>query len=621
MHTKKLLSIGFITMLLMTLAIVVAPVKSVTVPAQSMFIDPTYPDPSVVNLTYCDTFTVDAMVNVTSPTSASGTGMFGYEYKLFWDPTNVNLSSYSTHIPAGWAPPAGFLVKDETGIWVGGIKDGLGYHWYGYTCLTGPVFTGVMSLCTYDFHVVDLLVPPGGENMTLDLQDVKLVDDTATTFVTDIPPAKGTVQDGMINKAPPPPPPKTKLGILPSVVQGVCGQEFNVTLEIENFLDPRWDLCGWEAKLTFDPSILTATNSYEGSFLPGFAGPNGTFYLNIINNTLGVIHTAGMFLGAHTTPTGTGVLAILQFNASWQYTLPPLAPGMPGTFCELGLYDTQLVDCNCTTQIPHDINNATYNAPYKTLGWALDCWTDDYRKKCETPFVGKGPNMNADAYEPQDMVIIFSELTYNQQPECNKTIMFEIYGPQRAGSHNISIYRTARTNCSGVATINFTIPWVYPNPEATAFGKWICFQKAQVKNPWLPGYVEKPNDTLWFEVGWIVELLDVEVSDPIRKCELLNITVWYKNIMMIAKNVTLTFTVLDDLLDPIGDLVMEFTALPGVWCSPYYGMVSGMQIHIPYWTHNGPRCRIYVNALTALPSQCGCYYCPEISVAFTVIYP
>jgi hypothetical protein len=175
-HKKKTLSLGIVTMLLLIVAVVVAPASAVTVPAQSVFIDPTYPEPEVTNLGVNDTFTVDVMVNVTSPTSTTGTGMFGFEYKLFWNTTLINLTSYTTYIPSGWEPPNGFLVKDDTTV--------AGRHWYGYTCLNlAGAYTGAMSLCTYNFNVMQGADP--ALNGTLDLMDVKIVDNAAVIFITD----------------------------------------------------------------------------------------------------------------------------------------------------------------------------------------------------------------------------------------------------------------------------------------------------------------------------------------------------------------------------------------------------------------------------------------------------
>ena len=364
--TKKLLSIGFVAMLLLTITMVMTPASTVTVPAQSIFIDPTYPDPSVTNLNVSDTFTVDVKINVTSPTSTGGMAMFAFEYKLLWNSTYINLTSYTTHIPAGWEPPAGFLAQDETGVWPGGHdwspeKDGLGYHWYSYSCLAGATpYTGVMSLCTYSFSVTDQPISPDPDFAgTLDLQEVKIVDNAAVTFITDISPAQGTVQDGMYEVAnmvlldP-------VLEVKPSPVEGVFGENFNVTIEIKG-LDAARNLSSWEAKLRYNTTMLDALASAEGTFLPGFAGLGGTYYVDLINDTLGIIDMEGGFNGSYTEPSGNGVLATVTFNASWRHTIPP---GVPPVTSALNLYDTTLLD-GADLHITHDTTNGTYEAPYK----------------------------------------------------------------------------------------------------------------------------------------------------------------------------------------------------------------------------------------------------------------
>ena len=131
------------------------------------YVDP----PSIIDqaLTPPKTFTVNV-------TLANVTNLFGFEYKLFWDQTLVNLTSYTTHIPVGWEPPNGFLVKDDLNVTVG-------YHWYAYTSLFASPFTGAMSLCTYYFSVMQAAEP--ALNGTLDLMDVKIVDDAAVIFISD----------------------------------------------------------------------------------------------------------------------------------------------------------------------------------------------------------------------------------------------------------------------------------------------------------------------------------------------------------------------------------------------------------------------------------------------------
>jgi hypothetical protein len=125
-----------------------------------------YVDPQATTVMVGETFTVSVKIfNVTN--------LFGFEYKLFWNSTYLNLTSYTIHVPAGWEPPNGFLVKDEIGVWMwGGNKTGLAYHWYAYTSLTGAPFTGDLTLATYTFEVLN----PG--ICALDIHDDLFVDNT-----------------------------------------------------------------------------------------------------------------------------------------------------------------------------------------------------------------------------------------------------------------------------------------------------------------------------------------------------------------------------------------------------------------------------------------------------------
>jgi thermitase len=126
-----------------------------------------YVDPQATTVMVGETFTVSVKIfNVTN--------LFGFEYKLFWNSTYLNLTSYTFHVPAGWEPPNGFLVKDEIGVWMGGNKTGLAYHWYAYTSITGAPFTGDLTLATYTFEALN----PG--ICTLDIHGDRFVDNTAT---------------------------------------------------------------------------------------------------------------------------------------------------------------------------------------------------------------------------------------------------------------------------------------------------------------------------------------------------------------------------------------------------------------------------------------------------------
>lgn len=116
-------------------------------------------DPGTTTAAVGETF----VINVTVTDVAN---LFGFEYKLFWDPTLIDLTTYATYVPPGWEPPLGFPVKDDSSV--------PGRHLYAYACLTGAPFTGDLVLATYTFAVLSQ------GSCALDIQESKLVDTTAT---------------------------------------------------------------------------------------------------------------------------------------------------------------------------------------------------------------------------------------------------------------------------------------------------------------------------------------------------------------------------------------------------------------------------------------------------------
>jgi hypothetical protein len=442
---------------------------------------------------------------------------------------------------------------------------------------------------------------------------------------------------------------KPKIGVDPAYVLGVYGQNFTVDIVIEDSypLFAAWNMCGWQAKLSYDTSVLDALECINGTFLSAFCS---TFPVWTIDDGAGEVAMAETCMGIPSPmPSGSGVLMSVKFNATSMYTVPP---GIPPHISALDLFNVTLVSCTIAEIPLHGVNDGEYEEPYTILGWALDCWTDPYRKLGTaenfhyTEFTGEGVSspgedevwniecvpgygwnatgddiiFTADAYEPQEFVKLYAYLSYNEWPEQNKLVTFEIHGPCNPYD-NITIYRTAITNSTGVATINFTIPHPCDFLEEKVFGKWICYQSAQVKNPWDPLRFEKVVDILMWDVGWKVELLEVIVTEEVPvQCGELGIDVYYKNIAQMPMDVIFTFTVFDTLLDPIGETLYQETVPGGEYCNPYYDYIS-TTIHIPKWAHVGPGAKVCVNVFTALPMVCGLPYSPEACATFTITLP
>jgi hypothetical protein len=247
----------------------------------------------------------------------------------------------------------------------------------------------------------------------------------------------------------------------------------------------------------------------------------------------------------------------------------------------------------------------------KATGRAIDLFTDDWRygddaTSYPTTFTGVNPpfasGSQVDSYSPQDLVCLYAKLTYNGEPISYKEVAFEIHGPSNV-YQNISIYRQAMTNGSGIAEICFRIPWAdIPNhAEAITFGAWGAIAKASVAN-------QEVEDVHWWYVGWIVNIVSEHVSpNPVEELSWLNIYVDIHNYALSPRNFTLAVTLYDELGVPVGATTAALTNMPGgatwnLWVS----------IYVPEWAYVGIG-TVYKDLFTRLPWVCGICYCPEQS--------
>ena len=82
---------------------------------------------------------------------------------------------------------------------------------------------------------------------------------------------------------------------------------------------------------------------------------------------------------------------------------------------------------------------------------------DLYTQK--VPFDGKGPNQPSDSFQPQELVILYALVTYNDAPVAQKVVSFSVNGPPNP-FENITLLRTATSDQNGVANVSFRIPWL-----------------------------------------------------------------------------------------------------------------------------------------------------------------
>jgi hypothetical protein len=119
----------------------------------------------------------------------------------------------------------------------------------------------------------------------------------------------------------------------------------------------------------------------------------------------------------------------------------------------------------------------------------------------KTPYNGIGPNQTSDTFEPQELVILYALLTYNEEPVPNKLAAFEVKGPPNP-IQNITVIGYSVTNGSGIAEFSFRIPWPPEYAEQIVFGTWYAIVTIDIAEVVVV-------DTVTFRVGWIVRIISL----------------------------------------------------------------------------------------------------------------
>jgi hypothetical protein len=112
---------------------------------------------------------------------------------------------------------------------------------------------------------------------------------------------------------------------------------FSIDINITN----AEDLYGWEFKLTYNKTLLTATKAAEGTFLNASGGKSSFFSVIQLNDsytgTLGLVWATATLIGDIAPTTGDGTLATVDFSVD-------TSPGSSA----LNLYNSYLVGYNYT---------------------------------------------------------------------------------------------------------------------------------------------------------------------------------------------------------------------------------------------------------------------------------
>jgi len=388
------------------------------------------------------------------------------------------------------------------------------------------------------------------------------------------------------------------IGVNPQIYNAVDESEvftldifvYNITSE-DRFFSARFNL-------SFDPSLLEVMSIGEGPFFGAFPrqpSPPYTYFYTYQNT--GHFKVVTGLLGEGSEPPG---YIYPNENGSITRVTFKTKTGIPGSTvsCILDLYDVAFSD---VASLPIQVG-LTHDGQYYLT---LDKRYIDIFAQYPDPFGGQRRMHDADAYAPQADVCVYAYVTYNRWPVQNKPVEFEIHGPYNP-IYNITLYRVAFTNSSGIAKITFKIDWPCEFPETIAFGIWTVTGSVDLDEIVV-------TDVLHFEVGWLVGITGITTDEnEYAHSRHMIVTVNYTSISYQPRPVFLIVTMYDDAGYGLG----AFTLSMNINCGPSF--LKTTCFAIPKWACAGIG-TVYADAYTAAPTMGGVAYCPEASKTFTIL--
>jgi hypothetical protein len=450
----------------------------------------------------------------------------------------------------------------------------------------------------------------------------------ALDFVDIVPPPPGGIglTNGMltIDAALPSPKPRPQLFVdPPSVIGTKVGDTFNVSVSIRGEdgagVSTYWDVAGFDLNFTYDISVLGLLSYAPGHFLQqhgeaiyGFVdttkpGQVEAVYTKLENPAAsgGTIDTLITFTFNETANGPTfgykTLLAIVKPDlASWAHPERSFPP-WNNTIIAVDLpFD------NAST-IPWGFStvDGTYTAPFFVAGGSIDLY-DQY----PAPYGGQGPNEHSDAFAPQADVLLYAKVTYGGDAVPGKQVTFEVHN---AKGDKITILQNY-TDANGVATVSFRIPQTDVNlggKDSAIFGWWESIATVDLDGVPI-------NDTMWYQVGWLVQVVSVTAMGApyIKGNGNMNFTYAIQTISEQNRTALISIDAYDVQGYPIGEVSFTGTysakrvsGNPGnTTGGTYTGTISNGSV--PTWARSG---LAYVTgyALTDWPRNGGTPYGPQ----------
>lgn len=229
------------------------------------------------------------------------------------------------------------------------------------------------------------------------------------------------------------------------------------------------------------------------------------------------------------------------------------------------------------------------------------------------PFNGKGPNEPSDSFQPQEEVILYALVTYNEYPVQNKLVAFQVDGPSPPQAIDpIRIILTAATNESGIASVSFRIPTPIEDQEIIVIGEWFVIATVDIA-----GVVV--NDTLTFRVDYGVKIISIKTlnKDLVPQTKFLRLEsvffdITLENTGLTSKIATISIDAYDSSNTPIIHQEIDGTIL-----NPGQNKIQ-LSSQIPIYSKIG-EAKVYATAYTAPPGENGVPYSPAATTKFLIV--
>ena len=210
---------------------------------------------------------------------------------------------------------------------------------------------------------------------------------------------------------------------------------------------------------------------------------------------------------------------------------------------------------------------------------------------------GIGPNVSSDAYGPQELVLMYANVTYNYASVADKEVTFTVLSPNGT---TVAV-QVASTNTTGIASASYRTPWL----DNTNFGTWTIIASVDISQVVV-------TDMTNFTYNYLITTNGITIPSSVHRQSSMTVTVNIQSIENSTLWTTATITLYDEQNVPIDSYVAKNTnetAGPGSFSTTFT---------IPSWAFVGTA-TAYVNILTNNPATGGVAYCPEKTANFQIL--